>query len=158
MKPRILLVDDEPAILFGFSRFLSQVGYEVKESSCLSEAREALCSEEFNAVILDLMLPDGNGIDWIPDLRAAVPDIAIIVVTGAGDIPIAVEAMRRGADNFLTKPINMFDIDVFLRKSLELQNLRRSYLSTQRLQKDVRLYFGNSTAMKKVKELADHGC
>jgi DNA-binding NtrC family response regulator len=154
MKPRILLVDDEPAILFGFSKFLSQVGYDVKEASCLSEAREALRSEEFNAVILDLMLPDGNGIDWIPDLRATVPDIAIIVVTGGGDIPVAVEAMRRGADNFLTKPINMVDIDVFLRKSLELQNLRRSYLSNQRLQKEVRLYFGNSTVMKKLRELA----
>ena len=154
MKPRILLVDDEPAILFGFSKFLSQVGYDVKESSCLSEAKEALRSEEFNAVILDLMLPDGNGIDWIPDLRATVPDIAIIVVTGGGDIPVAVEAMRRGADNFLTKPINMVDIDVFLRKSLELQNLRRSYLSNQRLKKDVRLYFGNSPVMKKLSELA----
>ncbi|MBE0425792.1 MAG: sigma-54-dependent Fis family transcriptional regulator [Nitrospirae bacterium] len=154
MKPSILLVDDESAILFLFSDYLSKAGYDVKKSLCLKEAKEAIKSQQFNAVILDLILPDGNGIDWIKDLREACPDIAIIVITGIGDVPIAVEAMRRGADNFLTKPVNMTDLDIFLRKSLELQRLRRKDLTSQRLQKQTQFYFGESTIMKEVKELA----
>lgn len=154
MKPGILLVDDEPSILSLFSKYLINAGYSVKEASCLKEAKESIKSLQFNAVILDMMLPDGNGIDWIKDLRETSPDVAIIVITGGGDIPVAVEAIRRGADNFLTKPVNLADLDIFLRKSLELQRLRRKDLTNQRLQKKTMFYFGGNESMKKVKELA----
>jgi DNA-binding NtrC family response regulator len=82
------------------------------------------------------------------------PDIPLIIISGHGDIPIAVEAMRRGADNFLTKPVNMEDLDVFLRKSLELGTLRRRNLTSQRLEKKDKIYFGESPVMKKVMALA----
>jgi len=62
--------------------------------------------------------------------------------------------MRRGADNFLTKPVNMQDLDIFLRKSLELGTLRRKNLTSQRLEKKDQIYFGESPAMKKVMNLA----
>jgi DNA-binding NtrC family response regulator len=78
----------------------------------------------------------------------------VIVITGHGDIPMAVEAMRRGADNFLTKPVNMEDLEIFLRRSLELGILRRRYLATQRLEKKDRIYFGESDSIKKVINLA----
>jgi DNA-binding NtrC family response regulator len=154
MKPSILLVDDEPAILFLLSNFLSDAGYNIKEAHCLKDAREAVRDHQLNAVILDLILPDGNGIDWIKDLRKECPDIAIIVITGGGDIPVAVEAMRRGADNFLTKPVNMSDLEIYLRKSLELQRLRKRDSTSQRLQKKAYFYFGDSNNMKEVKKLA----
>ena len=154
MKPAILVVDDEPSIRSLFSKYLTNAGYSVKEASCLKEAKEAIKSLQFNAVLLDMMLPDGNGIDWIKDLRETSPDVAIIVITGGGDIPVAVEAIRRGADNFLTKPVNLADLDIFLRKSLELQRLRRKDITNQRLKKKTMFYFGGSESMKKVKELA----
>jgi len=154
MKPAILVVDDEPSIRSLFSKYLTNAGYFLKEASCLKEAKEAIKSLQFNAVLLDMMLPDGNGIDWIKDLRETSPDVAIIVITGGGDIPVAVEAIRRGADNFLTKPVNLADLDIFLRKSLELQRLRRKDITNQRLKKKTMFYFGGSEGMKKVKELA----
>ena len=154
MKKSILIIDDDPATRLGFSRYLAKDGYDVAEASCLSEAKEAVVSRRFDAVILDQKLPDGEGIDWVPDLRLAYPDIAIVMVTGAGAIPVAVEAMRRGADNFLTKPVNMADLAVFLRKSLELGLLRRRDLTRQRLTKKDRPFFGDSDAMKKVLEFA----
>jgi DNA-binding NtrC family response regulator len=154
MRPNILVVDDDQSIRFLFSRYLSNAGYEVQEASCLKEAMEAVKSHDYNAVILDQMLPDGNGIEWIRDLREACPDIAIIIITGKGDIPLAVEAMRCGADNFLSKPVNLQDIDIFLRKSLELQRLRRRDMTSQRLQKKAGFYFGESAVMKDVRELA----
>ncbi len=154
MKPGLLVVDDEQAALFGLTRYLTSAGYYVGGASCLAEGRDIIASRRFDAVILDLFLPDGNGLEWIDDLRASYPDIAIIVITGAGDIPLAVEAMRRGADNFLTKPVDMTELDVFLRKSLELSALRRKNSAESRLSKKNHRYFGMSPAMKEVMDLA----
>ena len=154
MKPNILLVDDEPAIHFGFSEYLSAEGYALHGVHSLAEAREAVSGRRFDAVLLDLRLPDGSGIDWIPDLREMYPDIAIVVITGHGGVPLAVDAMRRGADNFLTKPVDMEDLEVFLRKSLELGKLRRGHSIQQRLGAKDEPRFGESPAIRKVMELA----
>ena len=154
MKPSILVVDDEPATLFGFSRYLSGAGYAVKEASCLSDAGGAIGSQRFDAIILDLNLPDGNGLEWISKIRESYPETAVVVITGSADIPLAVDAMRRGADNFLTKPVSMVDLDVFLRKSLELSGLRRKDLARQRLTREFRPFFGESKGMKMVMDLA----
>ena len=153
MKPNILLVDDDVGIQFGFTKYLSKAGYTVQPVSNLAEARKAVSTQRFDAVLLDLLLPDGNGIDWITDLRENYPDIAIIIITGVSDIPMAVEAMRKGADNLLTKPVNMSDLEVFLKKSLELEILRKNQIVQKRLKKKEELYFGDSPAMKKVFEL-----
>jgi DNA-binding NtrC family response regulator len=154
VKPRLLLIDDDPGIVFGFSKYLLKSGYQVVDASCLAEAKEAISTERFDAVLLDLNLPDGNGLEWIDELRAGQPDIAIVVITGAGDIPTAVEAMRRGADNFLTKPVDMPELDIYLRKSLEVGMLRRSSLVNQRLSKKDQPFFGKSDASKRTLELA----
>ena len=154
MKPRVLLIDDDPGIVFGFTKYLSKSGYQVVDASCLAEAQEAVSTERFDAVLLDLNLPDGNGLEWIDQLRAGQPDIAIVVITGSGDIPTAVEAMRRGADNFLTKPVDMPELDVYLRKSLEVGTLRRSNLVSQRLSRKDQPFFGGSDAYRQALELA----
>lgn len=154
MKPSILVVDDDPATLFGFSRYLKGAGYDVREASCLSEAKGTIWTQRFDAIILDLNLPDGNSLEWINKIRESYPDMAVVVITGSADIPLAVDAMQRGADNFLTKPVSMSDLDVFLRKSLELSSLRRKELTRQRLLKEFRPFFGQSSAMKMVMELA----
>jgi DNA-binding NtrC family response regulator len=150
MNRNILIVDDDPATLLLFSHYLSDKGYHIKETSNLTGAKKAVTSQQFDAVILDMMLPDGNGMDWIKDLKENCPDIAIIVITSAGDIPVAVEAMRRGADNFLTKPVNMAEMVIFLQKSLEFQSLKRKDLAGKRLKKKAQPYFGENVTMKGV--------
>ncbi len=154
MKPIILLVDDEAAIRFGFSKYLTKNGYQVQEAATLAEAQEAVAGQRYDALLLDLGLPDGNGLDWIPALRENHPELPIIVITGAGDIPIAVEAMRRGADNLLTKPVDMASLEVFLRKTLELGSMRRKDYTGRRLAKTDEIYFGQSPTIRKVEELA----
>lgn len=154
MKPKILLIEDEEGTRFGFTRYLSKRGYIVTEARCLSDAREAFLRQRFDAVLLDLKLPDGNGIDWITEVRGLYPDMPVIVITGFGDIPLAVEAMRRGAYNFLPKPVNMGELDVFLSKSLELGTIGRRHLTDQRFERKGSLYFGASTAMKEIMHLA----
>jgi DNA-binding NtrC family response regulator len=154
MKRNLLLVDDDPSIRFGFSRYFSKTGFSVKAVPSLAEARESLPSQRFDAVLLDLVLPDGKSFDFIQEIRQSNPDTAIVVITGYGDIPLAVEAIQRGADNFLTKPVSLENLDIILQKSLELGSLRRRQLTSQRLVKKVQPHFGEHSLMKKVLELA----
>ncbi|MGB7620735.1 MAG: response regulator [Terriglobia bacterium] len=116
--PKILLVDDEPGIQFGFSRYLSKMGFVVRESGSLADAVDALSKESFDGIILDVNLPDGSGLDWIAGLRRRYPDMTIVVMTGSGDSGLAIESILRGADDFLRKPVSMEDLTVCLRRSL----------------------------------------
>lgn len=153
MIPNILLVDNDPSTQLGFSKYFSRTGYTIWTASSLAEGRIAFLSQLFDALLLDLKLPDGNGIDWIPELREKYPEMAIIVITGAGDIPIAVEAMRRGADHFLTKPVKLTELVVFLQKSLELRSWKQRNLAQERLARKGEPYFGESPNIKKMMEL-----
>lgn len=154
MKGRILLVDDDPGIRFGFAKYLQKVGYAVETADSIEMGRRLLAEQRFQVAILDMNLPDGNGLDWIPELREACPDLPLIVITGLGDIPTAVEAMRRGADHFLTKPVDLPELDVFLQKGLELENLRRQQGVLRRLARPSEPFLGESPAMTPVLELA----
>ncbi len=154
MKRSVLVVDDEPNICMVFDRYLSRIGFEVQTASSAASAREALASRSFDVAILDNYLPDGNGIDLIDELRSANPDMAIVIITGMADIPLAVEAMRRGADNFLTKPVNLENLEVSLRKSMEIGSLRHKVRSHQLLERKNQPFFGESKAAASVMELA----
>lgn len=155
MKPKILMVDDDTAARFGFSKYLGASGYEVQTASTLSEARDAVDANRFDAILLDLRLPDGNGNDWIPELRAKKPHTAIVVITGNGDVQSAVHAMKNGADNFLTKPVDMQDLDVFLQKSIEVGGLRRKDSIQRRLKKKEKPFFGQSEIVRQTLEHVD---
>lgn len=156
MKSTILLVDDEPATRFGFCRYLNKAGYEIRAVATLAEAREAISSKPYDVVILDMQLPDGNGMDWIGELRQSHPDSAVVVITAFGDIPIAVEAMKRGADQFLTKPVDMSELEIFLHKGLELKTLRHGSAVRRRLaRKEAVPFWGESAQVKKLMALAE---
>ncbi|HPR64874.1 MAG TPA: sigma-54 dependent transcriptional regulator [Thermoanaerobaculia bacterium] len=155
MNPGILLVDDDSGIQASFSTYLARSGFTVTQAVTLAEAREQLLHHRFDAILLDLHLPDGNGSDWIPEIRETIPDIAVIVITGSGDISTAVEAMRLGADHFLTKPVSMPDLVLFLNKSLEVGTLRKWNRSQRRQDTRDPFFWGTSTAMRKIRELAN---
>jgi DNA-binding NtrC family response regulator len=148
-----MVVDDEPAIRLGFRAYLDRSGFEVVETDCLARARQALLRTRLDAVVLDMRLPDGNGLDWIAELRDVHPGLVIVVVTGHGDVPLAVEAMRRGADEFVTKPVNMAELEAFLRNSLEGRLPRRSTAPRRAAQQRPSLFFGNSSAALRLREL-----
>ena len=146
MKPTILILDDEAAVRTSFSFYLARRGFAVAEAGTLAEARQAMMSQSVDGLLLDVSLPDGNGLDWIREVREARPGTAIVVMSGIGDVPMAVQAMREGADHFVTKPVNMADLEVFLRKSLELGGLRRGSRAVQRQARKAAPFFGESPA------------
>jgi DNA-binding NtrC family response regulator len=154
MKKNILLIDDDPNILSAIEPFLEAEGFNVYTASTLAGARENVSLRSYDAVIIDQVLPDGSGIDLISELRATSADMAIVVITGAVDVPLVVRAMQLGADNFLPKPLRIDNLLFILKKSLEVSSLRRSSGSHRRLEKRSYFDFGMSPAMKSVHEHA----
>jgi len=106
---QVLIVDDESAIRFGVRRYLERRGLTVFEAATCSEAREQVGRETIGAVILDLHLPDGDGLKLLRQMREQRPELAVVLLTGTGTIERAVEAMKLGACDFLVKPL---DLDV----------------------------------------------
>jgi DNA-binding NtrC family response regulator len=154
MKPQVLLIEDNEATRFGFVRYFSKCGYEIFEAANLVEAKVSLAARHFDILILDINLPDGSGIDFIATARASEPCIPIIVITGEGDIPLAVEAMQRGADNFLTKPVDNAALAVFMSKTLEIGVLKQQQSARKRLEKKDPFFIGSNKVMQEIHELA----
>ncbi|NVN93059.1 MAG: sigma-54-dependent Fis family transcriptional regulator, partial [Desulfuromonadales bacterium] len=154
MQPSILLIEDDDSTRFGFVRYFSKEGYQIYEAATLSDAKEAISNRTFDAIILDITLPDGNGIDFITSVRAIDSSIPIIVITGAGNIPLAVKAMRCGANNFLTKPVDMSSLGAFVRKIFDTGFISHHLTSRKRLERHDGIFFGITPAMHEVLQLA----
>ncbi len=153
MHSKILLIEDDVATRFGYSRFLTSLGYEVDESGGLISARQLFAAERYDAVIVDIHLPDGSGLDAIATFKKECPEVAIIVITGVGDVPQAVEAMRRGADNYLIKPVDMHGLELFLQKNLEVGAIKKLHATQQRLRRREEIWFGTSATMRSIEHL-----
>jgi two-component system response regulator RegA len=107
---RLLVVDDDDPHRSRLARALRERGLEVAEARSAAEALEVARSFRPDRAVLDLRLPDRSGIDLLSDLRAAHPELACVVLTGFGSIPTAVEAVRRSAVDYLTKPADADEI------------------------------------------------
>ncbi|MDD2582392.1 MAG: sigma 54-interacting transcriptional regulator, partial [Desulfuromonadaceae bacterium] len=153
MKPNVLLIEDNAATRFGFVRYFSKEGYEIYEASNLAEAVAAQDAHHFDIIVLDINLPDGSGIDFISKARINDPCIPIIVITGEGDIPLAVKAMQRGADNFLTKPVDNAALAIFMRKTLEVGVIKQQLSARKYLEKKDVLFIGKNKAMLEIHDL-----
>lgn len=103
---KILIVEDSPSLALGYAAQLEDAGHEVTLSEELAEARKALASREFDTVLLDLQLPDGDGLTIFDDLKNAVGFPSVVVVTADGSLSRAIAAMRLGAYDFLVKPVS----------------------------------------------------
>ena len=108
MSRSILLVDDDGGVLTLLSQFFEKRDWSVLRAATGERALSQYASQRPDLVLLDLELPDMNGLPVLRRLRAEDPEVRVIMLTGHGDIETAVEAMRIGAENFLTKP---FDLD-----------------------------------------------
>jgi len=154
MSPTILLIEDEASARFGFVRYFTQEGYRVVEAEDLAGARKAFAQTRYEAVILDINLPDGNGIDFIDTIKATDPLLPIIVITCSGDFPLAVQAMQKGAENFLTKPVDTTALAAFLAKTMETSRMKRHLAAQLRLAPPDPFCWGSSAAMATIKQLA----
>ncbi len=105
-----LLVDDDRGFLSIAAAALQRDGAQVTLAHSLHEARVEVGRKEFELVVLDRRLPDGDGLQYLQELRAALPGAVVVMVTAHGDIASAVEAVRLGATDYLAKPIELTDL------------------------------------------------
>ncbi|MFC1586271.1 sigma-54-dependent transcriptional regulator [Fibrobacterota bacterium] len=148
--PNILIVEDDDSAVFGYTQALQEDGYSFKTASNLKEAEEALKEEQFDAVLLDLNLPDGKSIPLIGKIKQNSISSAIIVITGDSEISTAVEAMKQGADNYLVKPVDMDDLQVQLKKFLEIGGLRKKEDVQKNISRKGEPHWGRSPSMRRV--------
>lgn len=126
MRATILVVDDERVFRVMSEEALSQKGFDVRTAATLARARAELEHATPDVIVLDRRLPDGDGLDLLSVLspHPAAGGPVVIVVTAYGDVENAVEALRAGATDYLTKPIQVTDLIVKLDRALEARGLR----------------------------------
>src|ERR1700740_262482 len=106
-QPVVLVVDDEPDLLELVSLTLSRMGFRTRAAPDLDSARRLLKAETFNLCLTDMRLPDGDGLDlvaWIQENRPALP---VAVITAHGNVESAVRALKLGAFDFVSKPLDL---------------------------------------------------
>ncbi|NIA21929.1 MAG: response regulator [Anaerolineaceae bacterium] len=125
MRPAsILIVEDEKLIRNTLRRRLVQGDHRVQEAECGKEALRLAAEGAYEVVLLDYRLPDIDGINVLRKLRSLLPDAVVIMMTAFSSVSVAVEAIRLGASDFVTKPFSMDEIVVSIEKALEAQRLR----------------------------------
>ena len=110
MLLRVRIADDEELIRKSLTKLLGAEGYQVDSVATAAEVLDSVRRDPPHVLILDLRLPDGSGLDLLPRLKAVAPELKVMVITAFGDLPTAVEAMRRGATDFLKKPYEMEEV------------------------------------------------
>ncbi|MCM2254106.1 MAG: sigma-54 dependent transcriptional regulator [Vicinamibacteria bacterium] len=137
------------------SRYLSKRGFDVVEAPSLAEAERSLGERAPDLVLLDERLPDGSGLDLLPRLRTALPHVAIVVLTGHGSIELAVRAIKEGADQFLTKPVDMEALLMLVARLLDSGRDRRKVAALRGGKRPAaEPFFGMSPAMRQLEEEA----
>ena len=149
MSYTVLIVDDEENARQNIGEFLIGKGYEVLGVANLADARESLAKGNADIVLLDVQLPDGYGPSLIYETERLPVRPPVILITAYGDIEMAVEAMKNGAHDFLTKPIEFTRLEQSLNRACEMLAMRRELrLLRQSQQKDLHFIIGKSAEMQ----------
>ena len=119
---KILIVDDEPDLASAFGRYFERTGHDVLRAGTGAEAIAFVESEHPALMLLDLKLPDMTGFDVLERTRDQRP--VVMMVTGHGDVALAVQAMQAGAEGFLTKPVELAHLGAVVDRALEKAQLR----------------------------------
>lgn len=157
-KPNILLTDDEDTFRNIMAKELTRMGYNVVSCASGSETINTLHERDFDVVILDMNMPVMGGIETLKRVKEMEPTTEVIVLTGQGSIESAVQAIKSGAYDYLTKPCRLSELDALLQKALEKRQLNRENAHLRRLVKGIGktpVLIGNSMAMNTLYKMID---
>jgi len=158
MKPRILVVDDETVIAENLRLTLEREGHDVETAANTVGAMLRMETREFALAIVDLILPDGDGLHLLRLLKAKDPSIEVIIMTGHGSISKAVEATKQGAFYFVAKPFDADEMLMLVSKALERRRLLAETSDLRRKLAEQAAYgemLGSSPAIKRVFEMLE---
>jgi DNA-binding NtrC family response regulator len=141
-KGSLLLVDDDRHLLMSMAEWLAEQGYQVDAAASLAEARQALTRRSYDLVLSDVRLGDGDGFDLLAEARREHPDLQVILMTGYGTVDTAIDALRAGAFDFLTKPIIDEELVMAIDRALSQREVIEEN-TTLKQQLDMRFGMGN---------------
>lgn len=124
----VLIIDDEEIIRDALSALLTRDGYTVRTAPTAAEGIAALADDEFDAVLLDLMLPDRSGLDVLDDIRRGDTDLPVVMITAFGTIDTAVRATKQGAFHYFTKPFKNDEVLLVVKHAVERRRLQKENL------------------------------
>jgi two-component system response regulator PilR (NtrC family) len=153
---RILVVDDERSMREFLEILFRREGYDVVTAGDVDGALTAVESDDYDIVITDIQMPGRSGLDLLHAVREVAPETAVIMITAFATTETAIQAMKEGAYDYITKPFKVDEIRVVVEKALEKQLLateNRRLRSELRTQRRYRSLIGNSAAMQRIYEL-----
>ena len=153
MADRILVVDDEEIIRESLSFILKKEGYDVTEASNGQEAYEKILADPFDIVVSDIEMPEMKGIELLENITHVSPETLVVIITAHASIETAIEALRKGASDYILKPIEFDELLVKIHRLLEHRrlSLENKVLRQELFRKyDFAHLIGKSQAMKKV--------
>lgn len=155
-RNKVLVVDDEAGVRFGIRDFLEQQGYEIEEAESCEDAQHLFRTSRPDIVIADYMLADGTALDLLPRLKEIDSDIPLLVLTAHGSIDLAVRAIKEGAEQFLTKPLELQTLQVILQRLLQKQRNHHKQLAskTRQVRQAIDPFIGTSAAIRALAEQA----
>jgi DNA-binding NtrC family response regulator len=132
MKPVVLIVDDEPAARFGMKRALEKEGYTIVEADSLARADQAVENHTPSVVLLDVRLASESGLDYLPGLVSKECPPLVIIVTAHGSERTAVQAIKLGAYDYLSKPFDVDELRILVKNAIETHSLRAENVKLRR--------------------------
>jgi two-component system, NtrC family, response regulator HydG len=124
-RGKILIVDDELVVRDSLSKWFSSEGYQARPSASAREALEAIQHSEFDIALIDIKMPGMDGMELQNRLRDADADLTVIIMTGYASVETAVQALKRGAYDYITKPVDPDELSHLVAKALEHRRARR---------------------------------
>jgi len=152
MKEKILVIDDEADIRQSLRMVLEYEGYEFVEAATGRDGLEALRRESPDAVLLDIKMPSMDGLEVLAAARTRDTQTPILMISGHGDIPTAVEAIHKGAYDFLEKPLASERVLTALRNAVERKRLRDENLRLRHQVESRYQLIGTAAALQRVRE------
>ncbi len=149
----ILVIDDEPVLQDVLGTLLGNEGFEVHSAMSAAQGLKVLAEEEIDVVLLDLMLPDRNGLDLLPEITNLVPELPVIVITAHSSVESAIQAMREGAYHYVPKPFKNEVVLNLVRRAAERRQLERENRLLRNRLDGVGEIVGTSRRMEEVFEL-----
>ncbi len=158
MKPAILVVDDDEVMRQTLSDVLKKRGYMVSTAETGGQTISSVKEQLFDLVLLDIRLPDMDGLDVLKGIKEIESDLMVIVMTAYSDVQTAVMAMKSGAYDYIDKPFELEELKILIQKALETQNLKNEVRQLRRQgtekHQGIEIY-GNSPLIKNVMELIE---
>ena len=153
----VLIVDDEPAVREVLAAVVGSAGYSVDEAASVADAAAKLGRDDVDVALCDIKMPDGNGIELVRSSRGSGIDTTFIMVTAFASLETAVEALRAGAFDYVTKPVHEETLLHRLSQIEVLRGLRDENLALRRVVSESapKLYRFTSAAMVEVERLVE---